>query len=325
MTAETARAPRRLLPRLAASRWIWSFVGAAAVWIATIAFTHGQGATEILTSALTFSAFFVVVGIGQMFVITAGPGNIDLSIPANIALSGALAMMVMAGADTMIPLGVAAAIGCGVLVGCLNYALIRVLAIPPIIATLSASFFVQSVAIAYGRGLKIKPPPGFSAFTTGQVMGVPILAACIVVLAVVMAVVLHRTLYGRAVSAIGQNPRAAELAGLSVGRTRFLTYVLSAALAGLCGALLAGFSGGASLNMGEEYLLASIAVVVIGGSSVAGGASNVPGIWGAALFLYLVVTMLNTFGVGAGIRLVLTGVIIIAVITLAGGRPTGRR
>ncbi|HRY27028.1 MAG TPA: ABC transporter permease, partial [Geminicoccaceae bacterium] len=90
--------------------------------------------------------------------------------------------------------------------------------------------------------------------------------------------------------------------------------------ASLCGYLLSAFSGGASLNMGEEYLLASIAVVVIGGTSVAGGFANLPGLWGAALFLFLIVTMLNTYGLGAGIRYVLTGLIIIAVITAAGGR-----
>jgi ribose transport system permease protein len=71
--------------------------------------------------------------------------------------------------------------------------------------------------------------------------------------------------------------------------------------------------------MGEEFLLASIAVVVIGGTSVAGGSANVPGVWGAALFMYLLVTMLNTFGTNAGVRLIMTGVIIIAVIVLAGG------
>ena len=63
-----------------------------------------------------------------------------------------------------------------------------------------------------------------------------------------MAVVLNRTLYGRWVIAIGQNPRAAELAGGRIGRVRFATYVLSALLASLCGLLLAGFSGGASLS-----------------------------------------------------------------------------
>ena len=79
-----------------------------------------------------------------------------------------------------------------------------------------------------------------------------------------------------------------------------------------------------ALNMGEEYLLASIAVVVIGGTSVAGGRANVPGIWGAALFLYLLVTMLNTFGVSSGPRLIFTGLIIIAVIVIAGGEKQAR-
>ena len=72
--------------------------------------------------------------------------------------------------------------------------------------------------------------------------------------------------------------------------------------------------------MGQEYLLSSIAVVVIGGTSVSGGYANVPGLWGAALFLFLLVTMLNTWGFGAGVRLVLTGLVIIAVIVAASGR-----
>ena len=309
---------------LAARPWIWSFLGAALVWAATVAVSAGQGAGDVLTAAFTFATFFVIVGIGQMFVITTGPGNIDLSIPANIALSGAVAMKVMNGEDALILVGMLAALGAGFGIGLFNYLLIRVLSIPPIIATLSASFLVQSTAIAYGRGLRIKPPPLFAEFTTERVFGIPILAICIALLSVVMAVVLHRTIYGRSVLAIGQNPRAAHLAGINVERTRLVTYVMSAVFASLAGALLAGFSGGASLNMGEEYLLASIAVVVIGGTSIAGGFSNVPGIWGAALFMYLLVTMLNTFGLGAGIRLILTGLIIIGVITVAGGQRTGR-
>ena len=137
-----------------------------------------------------------------------------------------------------------------------------------------------------------------------------------------MSVILHRTVFGRTVTAIGQNPRAARLAGLPVDRVRFATYVMCGVFAGLTGYLVSGFSGGAALNMGAEYLLASIAVVVIGGTSVAGGFANLPGLWGAAMLLFLLVTMLNTYGFGAGIRLVLTGVIIIAVITIASGRKT---
>lgn len=312
-------------PGLLAGRpWLFSFVGAFLIFVATIAFTGGVGATQILTTALTFATMYVIVGLGQMFVVTTGPGNVDLSIPATIALAGAVAMVVMDGSNQRIALGIGAALGTGILVGCFNFALIRLLSIPPIIATLSASFLIQSLAIVYGRGLRVRPPEGFAAFTTGRILGVPYLAIATLVLCAVMAVILHRTVYGRSVSAIGQNARAAKLAGIRVDGVRFLTYVLSAALASLCGAVLAGFSGGSSLNMGEEYLLASIAVVVVGGSLVSGGQSNVAGLWGASLFLYLLVTMLNTFGVGAGLRLLLTGLIIIAIITIAGGPKSGR-
>jgi ribose transport system permease protein len=146
-----------------------------------------------------------------------------------------------------------------------------------------------------------------------------VIALVVIVLAVAGHILLTRTIYGRGVVAIGQNMRAAHLAGVRVERIRAATYIMCATLAGLCGYLLSAFSGGAALNMGEEYLLSSIAVVVIGGTSVAGGFANVPGLWGAALFLFLLVTMLNTFGAGAGVRLVLTGLIIIGVIVAASG------
>lgn len=305
---------------LSTKPWIWAFLGAALVWIATILFTGGTGAGEILSAALAFATFSVIVGIGQMYVITLGPGNVDLSIPATMTFAGVVSMKVMDSQDLLLLPGLLLALACGLLVGLFNYSLIRLLRIPPIIATLSSSFLVQSCAIAYGRGLKIKPPPLLADFTTAKIAGVPVLALCVIALAIVMSVVLHRTVFGRSVLAIGQNARAAELAGVKVDFIRLATYVQSAILAGLCGYLLSGFSGGASLNMGAEYLLASIAVVVIGGTSVAGGFANLPGIWGAALFMFLLVTMLNTFGLSAGIRLLLTGLIIVGVITLAGGR-----
>ena len=310
----------RALGALLRKPWLWAYLAAVLVWLATIGFTRGQGAGQVLSAALSFATFSVIVGLGQMHVVTLGPGNVDLSIPATMTLAGVVAMKVMASQDSMLLLGLVLALGCGAVVGSLNYGLIRVLRIPPIIATLSTSFLVQSSAIAYGRGLKIKPPPWLAEFTTARIHGVPVLALWVIALAVVMGVILGRTVYGRSLIAIGQNPRAARLAGIAVEFIRWATYTLCGLLAGLCGYLLAGFSGGASLNMGQEYLLASIAVVVIGGTSVAGGFANVPGLWGAALFMFLLVTMLNTFGVGAGVRLVLTGVIIIAVITVAGNR-----
>jgi ribose transport system permease protein len=310
--------------RIVAKPWIWSFAGAMLVWLAAILFTRGYGAGGMLTAALSLAVFTVVVGVGQMFVITLGPGNVDLSLPANIGLASAVAMTVMDGDDGRVALGLFAALGCGFAVGVVNYLLIRALRIPPIIATLSASFVIQSIDISYGRGLQIKPPPGFADFTNIQLLGIPILAILTVVFTVGAGVVLQRTVYGRSVLAIGQNMRAARLAGIRVGWVRFATYALSGTLGGLDGALLAGYFRGANVDIGNEYLLASIAVVVIGGTSVAGGKANVPGIWGAALFLVLLLTMLNTFGVSAGVRLVLTGFIIVAVITAAGGQQAPR-
>ncbi len=299
--------------------WVWSFAAALAVWLITIAYTGGQGATAILTAALSFATFTIIAGLGQMMVITTGPGNVDLSIPATITLSGVVAMKVMDEQSSMMLVGIVAALGVAVLAGVFNYFLIRLLRIPPIIATLSSSFLILSTAISYGRGIRIKPPLPLSDFATARILGVPLAAILVLAMSTVIAVILARTVYGRSVLAVGQNMRAAWLAGMNVDRTRFATYVLSAFLAGICGILLSGFSGGAALNMGEEFLLASIAVVVIGGTSVAGGRANVPGIWGAALFMYLLVTMLNTVGASAGVRLILTGLIIIGVIVAAGG------
>lgn len=307
------------LARIRREPWLWAWAGAFAVWLATALFTGGTGSGAVLSAALTFGAFYVIVALGQMFVITLGPGNVDLSIPACMTLAGTVAMKAMDGANAMIPVGLVLAVAVGFGVGVANYALIRVLRIPPIIATLSSSFIFQSAAIWWNRGLRIKPPSELSDFATAKVSGVPAIAMLVVVLAVVMHVLLTRTIYGRSVVAIGQNMRAAHLAGIAVERIRAATYIMCATLAGLCGYLLAAFSGGAALNMGEEYLLSSIAVVVIGGTSVAGGFANVPGLWGAALFLFLLVTMLNTFGAGAGVRLVLTGAIIIGVIIAASG------
>jgi ribose transport system permease protein len=83
-----------------------------------------------------------------MFVITLGPGNVDLSLPVNIGLASAVAMKVTNGSDAMIAAGLVASPASGVGVGIANYLLIWLLRIPPIIATLSASFIVQSVGIS---------------------------------------------------------------------------------------------------------------------------------------------------------------------------------
>ncbi len=305
--------------------WIWSFVATIVVFVVTVMFTGGASFTGLTQAALTFAAFSVIVGLGQMFVITLGPGNIDLSIPATMTLAGTVALKFMDVQNAFIFPGLLVAIGIGIGIGLGNYALIKALRIPPIIATLSTSFIIQSTAIWTNRGLRIRPPQPLADFAVGMSFGIPNMAIVAFLLAILAWFLLERTLYGRWVSAIGQNMRAARLAGIPVDGIRCLTYILCAVLASVGGYLLASFSGGAALNMGAEYLLMSIAVVVIGGSAVAGGDSNVPGIWGASLFMFLVVTMLNTYGFDAAYRLILTGLIIIGVIVVAGGRDLIRK
>ena len=309
---------------LVAKPWIWSFVAALAVWLATVAVTAGASMGGLSQAALTFAAFSVLVGIGQMFVITLGPGNIDLSVPATMTLAGTVALKLMDTQDGLILQGLAVTLVIGVGVGVANYTLIKLLRIPPIIATLSMSFLVQSTAIWTNRGLRIKPPEVLAEFSIGTSLGIPNVALIALVLSVLAWVLLHRTVYGRWIAAIGQSLPAARMAGVPVDGARFVTYIFCATMAALCGTLLSCFSGGAALNMGAEYLLISIAVVVIGGTAVAGGDSNVPGIWGASLFMFLVVSMLNTYGFGAGVRLIMTGLIIIGVILVASGRQGAR-
>ena len=119
--------------RLLAKPWIWSFLGAFGVWLAAIVFTRGHGGGGMITAALSLSVFMVIVGIGQMFVITLGPGNVDLSLPANIGLASAIAMKVIDGSDSMVVVGLLAALGSGIAVGATNYLLIWLLRIPPLL------------------------------------------------------------------------------------------------------------------------------------------------------------------------------------------------
>ena len=242
-----------------------------------------------------------------------------------MTLAGTVSLKYMNVDNGFIVQGLLIAVAIGVAIGLLNFALIRLLRIPPIIATLSMSFVVQSTAIWTNRGLRIKPPEYLASFTTESTFGVPNIAITAFILAIVAHFVLQKTVYGRWMAAIGQNSDAARMAGVPVNGTRLLTYVICAVLAAICGYLNACFSGGAALNMGAEYLLMSIAVVIIGGTAVAGGDSNVPGIWGASLFMFLVVSMLNTYGLGAGIRMIMTGAIIISVILVASGKSSQRR
>jgi ribose transport system permease protein len=314
---------KRLVPSrhwLDANRWFWSFVGAALVWLLTVASAEGRGGLATLTTALGFATFYAIVGIGQMLVISTGGIYIDLSIPSVMMLAGYLSMGMMGMQNSGLLLGIAMALGVGLAAGIANVVLIRIARIPSMIATLASGFIMQSMTIAYSRHSTAKPAPALLNFSLSHLLGIPTIAVVFILLTVVVGIALARTTFGRSVLATGQNARAAYFAGIPIQRTIAAVYIISALLAAVAGLLLAAYSGGASLNMSEDFLLMSIAVVVLGGTSISGGRAMVAGVWGASLFLYLITTMLNVMGVGAGIRYVVTGAIIIAVLSLSDQR-----
>ncbi len=299
--------------------WVWPFGAAFLIWLVTVYAASGRGATATLSAAALLSVFYVIVGMGQMFVIASGNSNIDLSVPYTMTLAGYLSMGYMHADNSGLLVGILIGLVCGFAVGLLNVSMIRFLRMPPIIATLAVGYIAQSAATVYSHGSTAKPSPVLANYATAQVLGIPIMSITFVLVSIAVGVLLVRSTFGRSVLAYGQNARAAWLAGVKIQRTVTLCYVISGVLAGLAGVLISAYAGGAALDIGLPYQLGSIAVVVLGGSAIAGGKANVPGIWGAALFLTLVVNMLNAMQVGAAWRDIIQGLIIVAVLAIAGG------
>jgi ribose transport system permease protein len=305
---------------LDARPWIWAYLGAVLAYVATLVVADGRGGILTLQVAAQFSTFYVIVGIGQMLVMSGGPGNIDLSIPGVMILCAYCGLDAAGMTTVNIPACVAAVLGVALASGGANAALIFLFDIPPMIATLACGFVLQSIAIAYSGSHSAFAAPILLGLVGTRILGAPVISVIFVVFAVGTHQLLRRTTFGRSLLAIGQSDRAAFLAGIHVKRTLAGAYIISAVLAGLSGLLLATFSGGASLEMGSDYLLMSIAVVVLGGTSVAGGQASVAGVWGAAILLQLVLTMLNVMRVSDGARYLTTGLIILGVLAVAKGK-----
>jgi ribose transport system permease protein len=302
--------------RLLSQPWFYATAGAVLVWLVILVYSGGAGGGAVISAALNYSVFFAVVGLGQMIVMASGAGNIDLSVPANITLAAYLSTGQMEGANAGLFTGIAAGLGSGLAIGAANAFLIIVFRIPPMVATLASGLVLESLTFVYSRISVAKPAPLLAEFTTGQLLGLPYVTLAALLASVALVYVLRRSIFGRSLFACGQNATAAWLSGVDVLRTRVAAYVLCGMVTALAGVLFAGFVGGPSLNMGSEFLLSSIAVVVIGGTNVAGGQATVVGTWSASLFLFLLLSMLNVFQVGPGLRNVITGVLIIAVLAL---------
>jgi ribose transport system permease protein len=300
-----------------------AFAGAVAVWIATW-LVAGHGLWGTLSGGVAVATFLVIVGIGQMFVITSGNGGIDLSVPYVMTLSAYLTSQAMAGQNSRLIAGVAVALAIGLVIGSTSSLLIELVGIPPLVATLAVGFLAQTAILVNAgsaSGASGVPSPALDSFVSSDVGPFPVFALFGIALTGLFTVVLKATRYGRQVEAVGQSPIAARLAGIDHHRVRAIAYVISAVTAAFAGMFLAAYSGGASIGMGTPYLLSSIAAVVLGGSLIVGGRSTVPGVWAAAVLLTLLITLVNVAKISGGMEYVVEGALIILVLSFTSTVP----
>ncbi|HMF68751.1 MAG TPA: ABC transporter permease, partial [Phyllobacterium sp.] len=264
-------------------------------------------------SLAVLSTFLAVLALGQGTVILTG--GLDLSVPWTIGIAGILLAGIVNGSDAALIYALPAVLLIACLIGFINGVGIVVLGISPIVMTLAMNGILQGFALVYSQGT----PAGFSSpmlrwFMTGKIWAVTPVVPFMVLFVIAAVFLLGRTAFGRRVYGIGNGLRAAQLSGVAVGRTLILVYVLSGLCAGLVGVLLTGFSGQASLGMGDDYLLPSIAVVVVGGALITGGRGHYLGMLGGVLLL----TALQMFLAGTTLpyatRAILFGLVVLGAV-----------
>jgi ribose transport system permease protein len=306
------------------NRWVWALIGVVLLWLVLSLITN-RFSLQSLSGVAVSASFLALAGLGQMFVITAGRGNIDLSIPNVLTLSAYVSTILIQGHDSRLWMGVLATLAIGLVVGSVNAILVLAFRIPAIIATLATGYILATASLFANKSLvSFGVSPALKWVTTARVAGVPFIALVAVAAVMIGSVVLGRLVYGRTLSAVGQNTRAAYLAGIRVHRVVAATFLISSLLAAIDGLLLQAYVGGAFLEMGGPYLLQSLGAVVLGGSLIMGGASTALGTLFGCVLLILIVATMQIAGLPSGTQDIVQGVVVIAVLSLAGG-ARGRR
>lgn len=307
---------------IAVPHWTWSVLAAIIVLVLTLIVSGGRGG-QTLTLAFTIAPYLVLVGLGQMLVMSAGPGNIDVSVAKVFSLGGLLSIAVGQGTGSWI-LGIGAAMGAGLVLSLVSVVAILYVRIPPIVATLATSLITSAISLTLAKGFQGSADPALKWFLNWAPFGIPAFAVLVALLTLLVSILLRRTVWGTQTLAFGQARRAAEYAGISATRMLVVVYLMSGVLAALAGALRASFSA-PNVELGNDYLLDSIAVVVIGGTLISGGRAVAWGVWGGALFFILLDGLLNLIGWSYAGQNVLKGFLVLAVLFLAGGAPVMRR
>lgn len=282
-----------------------------------------------LTDALRAIAPVGIISLAMTLVIVAG--GIDLSVGSIVALAGVMAARVLTqwhptntGWVVHVTFALGAAALAGLIVGVLNGLLVARLGIQPFVITLASMIGVRGLSLWLSNNERIGL--GVGADAAGR-FGLLLahkgtMLTLLLLLAAGFGLLLDRTVLGRSIRAVGDNPAAASLAGLAIGRTRVIVYALSGLLSGLAGALLAARTTTGDPNAGVAMELDAIAVVVIGGASLSGGRGGILGTLNGTLILGLVTNILGLRNVDFNLQLVLKALIILLAVGLQRrGRP----
>ena len=256
-----------------------------------------------------------IVALAMAFVVVAG--EIDLSVGGIIALSST-AMGAAAQAGAGVPTLVAIGVGVGALCGLFNGILIARIGLPSIVATIGTMSLYRGIAyVVLGDKVYNAYPEAFGFFGQGYVWGaLSFEFATFLALAIAAGIVLHRTVFGRAVRAIGNNALAARFSGLPVERVRFTVFLMTGIAAGLASVMLTSRLGSTRPSIALGWELDVVTIVVLGGVAIQGGAGTIPGVVIAALVMGLVTYGLGLLNVPGIIMSIVVGAMLIAVIAL---------
>jgi len=259
-----------------------------------------------------------VLACGQIFVLVSGGFDLSMGALVTLTVIGGSMLTDNDPGNTAFAIGVLYAIGLAV--GLVNGFVVTVLRVPSIIATLGMLLSLNGVAMMWSGGSPRGYLPdnfrffGRFAFRDVPVIGTfPIAVVVLVIVALLAWWGLQRTVFGKRVFAIGDNPRAAALSGVKVDATRFAAFVISA-LAAVTGGILLGGFGGVSVDVGSGLELQAIAACVIGGVQLMGGRGSVVGAVAGALTLFALFTLLNLLGLPQPLKDTAQGIILISAV-----------
>ena len=272
-----------------------------------------------LLQQLKVASFLGIIATGMMLVILLG--QIDLSVPWSVAagamMSCALAAQGTTGQILAMPFGIL----CGALIGLFNGFGVGYLRIPSMIVTLATNAVTQGLMVVYTGGFSPQDSASKSMhwLATGFLIpGVPNAVLVWAIIAAGAVFALNRTVFGRAVYAIGNRERAAYLSGIDTRRVVLIAFAISGALAAFGGVLLAGYASKAAQSMGDAYLLPAIAAVVLGGTSILGGRGTYLGTVAGVILITLLQSILSVLQIPEFGRQIIYGVVILAMLLLYG-------